>query len=158
MDTFDVSTLPHRDPATAEAIRRVMVAAYEVEAGILGVDDFVPLYRTAENIAATDALFLGISLGGTPVAVAEVEAPEPARVHVGSLVVLPSHFRRGLATALVRHILSTNPDRAVTVSTGSRNEPAIRLYEAHGFREDRRWSTPDGIPMVTLRRNVPLQT
>lgn len=157
MSAFVVSTLPHASPGMAEAIRRVMFAAYAVEAEILGVEEFVPLRRTAAEIAEAEAQFLGISAGGAPVAVAEVEAPEPDRVHIGSLVVLPSHFRRGLATALLRHILETSEGRAVTVSTGEGNEPAIRLYEAHGFRVERRWSTGDGIPMVTLRRNGPTQ-
>src|SRR6185436_17734798 len=103
MDSIQVFHLAHAAPPMAEAIRAVMFQAYLVEAALLGVQDFVPLRRTAAHVASTDALFLGISLAGTLAAVAEVESPEPQHVHIGSLVVLPSHFRRGLGTALVRH-------------------------------------------------------
>jgi len=137
----------------AEAIRAVMVEAYRVEAVILGVRDFAPLHRTAAQIAATDALFLGISLEDTLAAVAEVESSEPGHLHISSLVVLPSQFRRGLGSALVRHILDTTSDD-VTVSTGVRNQPALSLYTSHGFREDRRWTTRDGIAMITLRHRL----
>jgi ribosomal protein S18 acetylase RimI-like enzyme len=154
MDSIQVFHLAHAAPPMAEAIRAVMFQAYLVEAALLGVQDFVPLRRTAAHVASTDALFLGISLAGTLAAVAEVESPEPQHVHIGSLVVLPSHFRRGLGTALVRHILDANVSNAITVSTGVRNQPAVLLYTSQGFREHRLWTTDDGIPMVTLRRTA----
>ena len=40
----------------------------------------------------------------------------------------------------------------LTVSTGLRNTPALLLYEGLGFRESRRFTTEDGIPMITLLR------
>ena len=154
MDSTPVLHLDHAAPLMADAIRAVMFQAYLVEAGLLGVQDFVPLRRTAAHIASSDALFLGISPAGTLAAVAEVESPEPHHVHIGSLVVLPSHFRRGFGTALVRHIVDAHASDAVTVSTGVRNQPALLLYTSQGFREHRLWTTNDGIPMVTLRRTA----
>jgi len=141
----------------AEAIRAVMFEAYLVEAEFLGVQDFVPLHRTAAHIASTDALFFGISAAGTLAAVVEVESPEASHVHIGSLVVLPSHFRRGLGTELVRYIVDANVSNNITVSTGVRNHPALQLYTSQGFREHRLWPTNDGIPMVTLRHQGPSQ-
>ena len=152
MDDTYVVQLPHEEPAMAEKIRAVMFQAYLVEAELLGVPDFVPLRRTAEEIASSEALFLGISAEGTLAAVAEVARPEPHRIHIDSLVVRPSRFRRGLGRAMVRHIVSANPSNPITVSTGVRNQPALLLYTSQGFREHRLWSTNDGIPMVTLLR------
>ena len=152
MNTPYVYQLAHGEPPVAEAIRVVMLEAYRVEAALLDVDDFVPLHRTASHIAATNALFLGVAVAGTLTAVAEVETPEPFHVHIGALVVRPGHFRRGLATALLLHIVATHREEAITVSTGVRNQPALLLYAAHGFQEHRRWTTDDGIPMVTLLR------
>ncbi len=134
----------------AEAIRLVMCEAYRVEAARLGVQDFAPLHRTTADIIESDALFLGISLASVLAAVAEIEHPAPAHVHIGSLVVLPSHFRRGLATALIRHIIATHLPDNITVSTGALNAPALQLYTAHAFREHQRFTTHDGIPMITL--------
>jgi ribosomal protein S18 acetylase RimI-like enzyme len=147
-----VSCLAHATPPVAEEIRSVMVAAYRVEAELLGVADFPPLDRTAAHIAATEARFFGVRRDGALLAVAEVEDIPPARCHIGSLVVRPTHFRQGLATALLRHVLEAHPSHVVTVSTGALNRPALLLYAAHDFVEQRRWSAPGGIPMVTLER------
>jgi GNAT superfamily N-acetyltransferase len=150
----DVARLDHADPSTAEAIRAVMAAAYAVEAAVLGVDDFPPARRTAAQVAASDGRFVGVRVAGKLAAVAELERPERGRVHIGALVVQPSHFRRGLAGALLRHLLDAHPSDEVTVATGIRNLPALHLYAAHGFVERRRWTTGDGIPMVTLWRGA----
>jgi ribosomal protein S18 acetylase RimI-like enzyme len=136
----------------AAEVHAVMAAAYGVEAALLGVDDFVPLRRTVEAIRGARSTFLGVFLEDRLVAVAELETLADASANVASLVVLPAHFRRGLATALLRHVIALHGAGPITVSTGVRNAPALGLYARHGFREQRRWSTPDKIPMVTLLR------
>ena len=135
----------------AEEVHRVMQAAYRVEADLLGVRDFVPLHRTAEDLRRADSVFLGLFVEGRLAAVAELEQPPGAPRNVSALVVLPSHFRRGLGTKLMRHVLEKHGDEPITVSTGVRNLPALGLYARLGFREQRRWSV-EGIPMVTLLR------
>jgi hypothetical protein len=51
----------------------------------------------------------------------------------------------------VRRVIEEHGAGALTVSTGVRNLPALRLYAGFGFREHRRWSV-EGIPMLTLLR------
>lgn len=150
--TATVAREPHADPAVAEELRALMAVAYAVEARLLGVADFAPLRRTAAHVAATDAEFVGIREDGVLVAAAELERPEPAHTHIGALVVRPDRFRRGLASALLAALVRDRFADALTVSTGAANTPAVRLYERHGFAIERHWATPDGIPMVTLRR------
>ena len=145
-----VERLDHASPEVAEEIRSLMAASYEVEARLLQVADFFPLRRTAAHIAEERAEFLGVREAGALVAAAELEDPEPGHAHIGAMVVRPSEFRRGLASAMLRAIVAARPAHAITVSTGERNAPAIALYERHGFAVRERWTTPDGIPMVTL--------
>ena len=141
--------LDHTSREIVAEIHRVMMAAYEVEAGLLGVSDFFPLRRTVAQIRSAESLFFGAFSDGRLAAVAEIEA-EADPVNIAALVVDPDHFRKGLATTLLRSILSLYQDRSLTVSTGVLNRPALLLYEKLGFREHRRWSTDDGILMVTL--------
>lgn len=145
-----IESLDAAHPEVAEAIQRVMVAAYRVEADLLGVADFVPLRRGIEAIRAAESRFLGAFLGGELAGVAELEPGGEGKTHVASLVVLPRHFRQGIATSLLRHVIVLHGRGGITVSTGRANRPALRLYASLGFEEQRRWRTPDGIPMVTL--------
>lgn len=141
--------LDHTRPDAAAEIHRIMMAAYEIEAGLLGVSDFFPLRRTIAQILTARSLFFGALVDDHLAAVAEIEA-EATPVNIASLVVAPDHFRKGLATTLLLFILNRYRDQDLTVSTGVLNRPALLLYEKLGFREHRRWSTDDGIPMVTL--------
>ena len=154
MDPPRVSHLANSVRGVADAIHAVLMEAYRVEAAILGVADFAPLRRTAADISASAGRFLGISVDGTLAAVAELEAVHPGRVHIASLAVRPSHFRRGLAAALLRHVTRTHATDDITVSTAAGNGPALSLYASHGFREQHRWSTSDGVAMVSLRRHA----
>ena len=135
----------------AREVHRVMQAAYRVEADLLDVREFLPLRRTVEDLLRAESRFLGAFLDGRLVGVAEIERSPEGPVNVASLVVMPQHFRRGLGRALMRSVLEEHGGEPVTVSTGLRNLPALRLYAGLGFQEQRRWSV-DGIPMVTLLR------
>jgi len=128
-----------------------MMAAYRVEGDLLGVADFAPLRRTVAHIAASESVFLGSLAGGALIGAAEMEVAEAEPANIAALVVMPSHFRKGVGRALVRRVLEWCDGRDVTVSTGIRNAPALELYAGLGFRESRRWRTDDGIRMVTLR-------
>ncbi|HEX3127231.1 MAG TPA: GNAT family N-acetyltransferase [Thermoanaerobaculia bacterium] len=141
--------LDHTRPEITAEIHRVMMAAYRIEAELLGVSDFFPLRRTVEQILSASSLFFGAFADDRLAAVAEIEAEEDP-VNIASLVVDPDHFRKGLATRLLHFLLSLYRDRDLTVSTGILNRPALSLYDKLGFREYRRWSTNDGIPMITL--------
>lgn len=152
MNPIHVVALDHGSPDVAGAIRAVMSAAYRVEADILGVADFVPLRRTTAEIAGAETRFFGISLDDGLAAVAELEDRQPGLCQISALVVTPSHFREGLATALLHEVIGARPECDITVSTGVLNGPALRLYAAHAFRSQSRWATRDGIPMVTLVR------
>lgn len=133
----------------AGEVHRVMQAAYRVEADLLRVREFVPLRRTVADLLRSESTFLGAFLDGHLAGVAEIERPPGAPVNVAALVVLPEHFRRGLGRALMHRVLEEHGRGPITVSTGVRNLPALRLYAGLGFQEQRRWSV-DGIAMVTL--------
>jgi ribosomal protein S18 acetylase RimI-like enzyme len=144
--------LDHRDPAVAAALHSLMVASYAVEAEVIGVPDFAPLRRNAQAIQRSEGRFTGLFRDGQLVAAAEIEDAGHGGWHIGSFVVDPERFREGLGSRLLSDVLASAGGVEVTVSTAIANRPAVRLYQKHGFTVDRTWSTPCGIPMVTLRR------
>ena len=127
-----------------------MLRSYAVEAQRIGVEDFAPLRRQAAEIRDARSTFYGCSSEGGLAAVAEVERQVEGPANIASFAVRPGVFRRGVGSALLRHVIGTLGSSPVTVSTASGNEPAIALYEQQGFRASRCWTTPDRIEMVTL--------
>ena len=145
-----VSRLDHTDPAQAERICRVLLASYAVEAALVGVEDFAPLRRGSREIRAATSTFYGGVTEGRLVAVAEIEETGEGTANIAGFVVHPDVFRQGIGSQLLQHVLTTVEATRFSVSTAAVNGPAIALYEKHGFRLRDRWSTPDGIDMITL--------
>ncbi len=148
---IEISRLNSTTHDQAQHILDVQLLAYQVEADLLQIRDFFPLQRTVLEIQTADAEFFGVRSDGKLAAVIEVELVSKHEVNVASLVVLPTMFRRGYGSALLRHVLETYPEQSVTVSTAKGNIPAIALYKKHGFEIAQAWQTPDHIAMVTLR-------
>lgn len=149
------SRLDHTDPGESERICTVMRRAYAVEAELIGAAEFPPLRRTAEDIRTTEAAFFGCVDGGRLLAVAEVEDAAGPAPNIAGFVVDPDAFRRGIGTALLRHVLGGLDGDRVTVSTAAANRPAIALYEKRGFEIVRHWLVGDAIEMVTLAIELP---
>jgi ribosomal protein S18 acetylase RimI-like enzyme len=145
--------LDHTDPTQSERIRRVLFDAYSIEAGLIGVADFPPLRRSAANIRNTQSTFFSYTHEGELIAVAEIERERAQQANIASFVVHPNFFRKGIGSQLLRHVVELLGNTLITVSTASKNRPAIALYEKHGFQISESWTTECQIEMVTLSRN-----
>ena len=137
-------------------IDRVMKSAYTVEAEILGVKSFPPLTREKADIQECGNLFVGYCNDDELCGVAEIEVSQPdlsmSEATIASLAVAPSHFRQGIARALVQAIVEM-AYRPILVTTGTLNQPAIDLYLKLGFKETDQFTTPDGVAMVGFEFN-----
>lgn len=140
------------DRRNAEAVHAVQMAAYEQEAALLGVQDFVPLRRSVDDLMRESARFTVARVDGSVVGAIGVDTRQEA-VNIDSLVVLPEHQRRGIARRLLEHVIDEYGARAITVQTGAANTPALGLYARYGFVEIDRWrSGEEELEIVRLRR------
>ena len=55
-------------------------------------------------------------------------------LHINTIAVAPRDRRRGIASALIRYILSETGARRATLEVRRSNAAALRLYEALGFK------------------------
>ena len=147
---MNITKLDHSEPLEADRICRTLLTSYAVEARLIGVTDFAPLRRTATEIRDARSVFYGCSHENRLAAVTEIELDGEDPPNIASFAVHPRFFRRGIGSELLQHIVALLGSGRITVSTALRNAPAISLYEKHGFRNTRRWTTPDGIDMVTM--------
>ncbi|MGD9997938.1 MAG: GNAT family N-acetyltransferase [Ilumatobacteraceae bacterium] len=137
------------DIATALDVHRVQLAAYRVEADLIGFDGIPPLHETLDELRAEPLSWRGIRAEGSVVAALAATFDGDA-CDVDRLIVDPAHHRRGLGRRLMESVLH---HAVVTVSTGEANTPAVALYESLGFaRVGRREIGPD-VWTVQFRRS-----
>ena len=151
---MDISRLDHTDSAESERIYQLLQSSYEVEASLMGVSSFAPLQRTEEEVRAAKSSFYGCVQQNLLVAAAEIEKAGEETASIGSFVVHPAFFNRGIGSQLLQYVLSACERGPMTVSTAAANAPALALYEKHGFRTCGRWTAPESIEMVTLVADV----
>ncbi|MEU6817916.1 GNAT family N-acetyltransferase [Streptomyces sp. NPDC046860] len=138
------------DEATAAAVHRIGRHAYAVEAELIRFDGIPALLESLEEMRAQPLRWLGAMAEGEITAfVAWRDLPENL-IDIERVCVDPRWFRRGLAAALLRHLLTDlAPGRDALVSTGADNRPAVALYERLGFS---RIDTIEPAPGLRLAR------
>lgn len=123
---------PDRSPACAAELVALQRGSYAVEAALIGSDAIPALHETARALAAAALTWYGVRDDAGLVGAVALDVV-PGAVDLERLVVAPRAFRRGVGSALVRHVVALAGDRAVVVSTGRDNAPARALYVRLGF-------------------------
>ena len=140
------------DDAVAQDVLDLQRAAYEVEAALIGSDRIPALTETLHALRTAGEDWLGLSDEVGLIGAVSWRELDDGTIDIHRLVVAPRAFRRGVATALLDGIDATFPDRAMVVSTGSANEPALSLYRRRGFVVVRERDVIPGLSITELER------
>ena len=142
-----------REPLVAGQIHVLQRAAYSVEAQRIGSGDFPPLRETLDALRRCTDCFLVFVEDGNFIGCLSYEQAG-AIFTITRLVVVPQHFRRGIASALLRRLESRPPlGSVICASTADLNEPAIRAYEKQGYATAG-GPTSEGITLRRLHKQV----
>jgi len=144
-----IELLDHHSESVANEIYEVFQLSYEVEAVLVGSEDFPPLRRSASHIRSSSSQFLGERVEADLASVIEFSHSGDI-LSIDSLVVHPEYFRRGLASQLLKSLLARVCWRTADVETAVANAPAIDLYEKSGFSKSKQWKAAEGIEKVQL--------
>lgn len=128
--------------------------SYVVEARLIGFHDIPPLHDTIHSLQQSEETFYGYFIEGQLVgAISFKKIGDLA--DICRLMVHPDHFRKGIASSLLRFLeKSSDGIRRLTVMTGAKNAPAIKLYRKLGFIEVEQNNVVPGVPMVVFNKNV----
>lgn len=129
-----IEKLDIRRPETARAVLKLQRSSYAVEAEIIGSWELPPLWETLEELRLSEEHFHGYFLEGSLAGAVSVKMSGNT-LDIHRLMVAPECFRRGVAGAMLRHVEGGGGWEKITVSTGSKNTPAKRLYLSNGFVE-----------------------
>lgn len=147
-----IETLNNKSALVAKKLFTIWQESYRVEAKLLQVLDFPPLNRTVPDFINSSTRFYGFVKDDNYNAVMELRDNDGV-LHIQSLVVQPSQFRKGLASKMIAFVLSENMEYNFTVETGCDNLPAINLYLKFGFVETKQYETDHGIRKICLLLN-----
>ncbi|WP_439663194.1 GNAT family N-acetyltransferase [Lentzea sp. HUAS TT2] len=135
------------DDAVLRELWTVQRLAYAVEAELIGFDGIPPLHESLDELRACDETFLGL-YDEEGLAGAVSYRLDGSTVDICRLVVHPRAHRRGIASKL----LDAVPGGPQTVSTGTKNEPALALYRKRGFVEIGMREVAPGVTITDLSR------
>lgn len=138
----------------AEHVLSLQKKAYKVEAEYLGSKHLPPLSETINSLLLSDEHFYGYFLKNELVGAIAYEKL-PHMITITRVMISPSYFRKGIASHLIQYLLKLEGDQNVYyVTTGSKNVPAIKLYNKFGFQEMLQYMTREGIALTKLKRYV----
>lgn len=119
-------------PATAERIVEIQLAAYAIEANLIGFDGIPQLSETAQAVRQLGHMhWIGAFNADLLVGLIAWEHNEQG-AEIDRLAVDPQAARQGFGRQLVRAVPAQG---TVTVSTGEANIPAVTLYLGEGFKQ-----------------------
>lgn len=142
------------DPIIAHQVLSVQIPAYKIEAAIINFYDIPPLKDTAETLQQCEETFYGYYEDDELCGAISFKIEE-STLDIYRLIVHPQHFRKGIANLLLHTIegLSTTIN-TITVSTGSKNTPAINLYAKHGFSPIEEIQITDQLSITTFKKSL----
>lgn len=140
------------DVGIAGRLLGVQRAAYAVEAGLIGFDGIPQLREDLDGLMASGECWLGRFVGDLLVGAVAYELPDDETVEITRLVVDPAYSRQGHGWALLDHLDVLEPRAVALVSTGTKNTPAVALYEGRGFEELERVEVAPGVEISRFRR------
>jgi len=144
-----ITKLDNSNEEIAKQIYTIFQNSYKVEAELIGVLNFPPLLRSANDIVTSRTDFYGFSDGNSLAAIVEIVFKNKT-LEINSLTVDPKYFRKGIAGKLLSFILNAFEFTEAIVETAVVNTPAINLYKQHGFVEFKRWTPSHGIEKVAM--------
>lgn len=127
-----VEQLDLSEGSTAAEVLAIQRAAYRIEADLIGYEEIPPLREGLDQLVAHPLNWLGIRSSDGAVVAALGFVRTAGRVDIDRLMVAPACFGRGMARALIGAL---GDEVKITVSTGTANTPARRLYESSGFTD-----------------------
>lgn len=131
----------------AELIWQLQHASYIVEAEMIGFSEIPPLMDTIRSLQQCGETFYGWFAEDELVGAVSY-TKDKETVTICRMMVHPDHFRKGIAGKLLKQVEDRERDaKLFKVSTGTKNTPAVKLYQRYGYVEN---SITEAAPGVFL--------
>lgn len=146
-----------QDDDTVRQIWSLQHIAYRIEAELIGAKELPPLMDTLESLRRCGETFYAEFDEEDEIhGVVAVECEQTGTLTISRMMVHPAYARQGIGSHLLEHVFSRYPDVPLyIVSTGTRNEPAVKLYRKQGFEPVEAFEVSPGVELTTFHRHNP---
>ncbi|WP_026585405.1 GNAT family N-acetyltransferase [Bacillus sp. J33] len=135
----------------AEEVLALQTLGYQVEADLIGYANIPPLKDSAETLQQCEETFLGYYINGKLCGAISVKDGNGV-LDIHRLFVHPNHFRKGIAQKLLNFIQNRIGLEKMIVTTGSKNFPAVALYEKNGFKKVEEIRVDESLTLTSLEK------
>lgn len=130
--------------------------SYRVEAELIGFKEIPPLWDSPKTLRESGECFFGYYDDDNKLAGAVSVKQGPKEMTLCRMMVHPDYFRQGIATQLLQYAESLAvPGLMIRVSTGTNNEPAVRLYTKFGYEPGQVMEVSPGITLTVYYKTAP---
>ena len=144
-----------QDEVIAQSVWQIQQTAYRAEADLMQFYDIPPLLETMEQLRESTETFYGwYNSSNELVGVVAVKKEAPRELRICRLMVRQDQQRQGIARSLMKNVLKESGIDRFVISTGERNEPALRLYLSLGFQTVQDIEIAPGVYLRTLDMKV----
>lgn len=145
---LSVQLLTIEDFETAQKVWDIQIPAYNAEAELIHFWDLPPLKETVSSLQQCGEIFYGGFINSQLAGAVSFKTTEQ-QLHIHRLMVHPHFFRQGVARSLLHHVEQlAGGKKAIIVSTGTNNSPAVQLYKQCGFTEVKKIITKEGLSLT----------
>ncbi|HEY8909456.1 MAG TPA: GNAT family N-acetyltransferase [Desulfosporosinus sp.] len=139
------------DNDQARQLLALQKISYKVEADLIRYSDLPPLNDTLEILQNSKETFCGYYDGARLVGAISYERRGDV-LDICRLMVHPEFFRREIAQTMLQEIDGMEKAEIMTVSTGSKNIPALKFYQRYGFVAQGEREVASGIFITSLKK------
>lgn len=135
-----------------EALWYLQQSSFRIEAAIIGLGRVPQIRDTVKTLQKCGETFVGCYLEDELIGAVSYKM-EGNKAVICRMMVHADHFRQGVASRLLSHVLDHVPAELFVVSASARNVPAIRLYEKFQFKPHREITPIPGVTLIVFHKS-----
>jgi ribosomal protein S18 acetylase RimI-like enzyme len=148
-----IQLLDNKNSVAAEQIVKLQKASYKVEAELIGFMQIPPLLELPEDILNSEETYYGYFVEGNLGGIISYTIDKGV-LDICKVAVHPDFFKRGIATKLIKLVEQVDGIKSIIVSTGLKNEPAVKLYTSLGFVETHVCEVAQGVHIIHFEKKL----
>lgn len=142
------------DSELAKEVLAIQIPSYKIEAEIIDFYDIPPLNDNVATLQQCGETFFGYYSREELCGVISIKM-ENGIIDICRLMVHPDHFRKGIAKLLLDFVERDKANfDAITVSTGTRNIPAVSFYLKNGFLKNGEVQVAENVSLTLFKKEI----